>query len=156
MKSFTKEFSHKCLRRLKEKGKLRKPRETSNSTSADNSHPETPRKLNGHVSPSTSPSASTSRREHDAEDEAGRRDSGMLDEMFGASDDEGDDDMEMPVLDAQSGTTTSNGIEPSPLIATPSPPSDRPPLSITRFGPVLVNSWKPGLDSEEHGILDER
>ena len=58
MKAFTKEYAHKLLKRLKEKGKLRKP-STSNSVTNGNGHG------NGHHDPGSDPHDPESSRDQD-------------------------------------------------------------------------------------------
>ena len=138
MKAFTKEFVHKILKRLKEKGKLRRSREISGSTGI--SEPATPHMTGRDAASSASPSVAMNG--HD------RGDADLMDEMFGVSS-EDEDDLEPPALDGQSGTTTSGGVEPSPIIATPSPVSEHAGEGVTMdavLASTLVNSWKPGAE----------
>lgn len=99
MKSFTKEYSHKLLKRLKDKGKLRRIPSTSVMSNGSSSTPHALSTPNG--APPATPNGSSSEPRHDD----------LLDEMFGEEDVDGDGEVDLEV---------DEGMYPSPPdIATP-------------------------------------
>ena len=138
IKSFTKDYAHKLLKRLKERGKLRRPtHQPHTSTAASVSGPTSTPLASATPATISTPSAILATPPDGTQDSHGD----LVIDIFGGSDDEEDDMM----LDEDD----TNG---SPLImdlATPGS-ADRPaffsPSSEKTNGAIRVDSFRPATD----------
>ncbi|WWD19848.1 hypothetical protein CI109_104315 [Kwoniella shandongensis] len=89
MKAFTKEFTHKVLKRLKEKGKLRKPSGHGHTNGGGGGSSATPSASASTLTPTPTPGGSTM-----VDTPQREKDGSLVDDIFGA-DDEDDADMEL-------------------------------------------------------------
>lgn len=146
MKSFTKEYAHKVLKKLKEKGKLRRPG-GSGSRSSLSAGLGTPAMTSSSDTPRT---VLQTPNDHDVE--GGDEGHGnLVNDIFGGED-EGDDGMEMEM----DGETPSEKPSQTPTTPTPistpqtkvAPGSTGIKLnggSLGSYGPIKVDSFRPGM-----------
>lgn len=139
MKAFTKDYTHKLLRNLKAKGKLRHVPKPDKALASPSTPAATPGGSSARMSPSATPGQSASAQSGTPNGAA------LLDEMFGA-DDHDDVDMDEPSLATDRTDATPSGSAVN--IATPNentPESPRNPIALEHSGPIFAKSNGPIL-----------
>ena len=175
MKAFTKEFVHKLLKRLKEKGKLRRPGASGGSSSSRSHRPSTSTSTPGgeSVTPGATPGRTDSSSVVLQTPEPGGEHDDLVNDIFGGDDEDGDGDDRMdmegdsdmddhnPPFPNRNGSSKpeangTNGNRRSSLAGTASPATSTP--SIHRNGAVVGNgngnghqSTSPQTQSETNG-----
>ena len=136
MKAFTKEYSHKVLRKLKEKGKLRAPKDPSRSSrSVESATPST-------IPPDTPITLSTPSATIKTPD---GQHGELLTDIFGGSDDEAEDgDTPMDIEPDDSPMRTPIHVSPSSVVVKP--------IGLEKInglnGAIRVDSFRPGLPTK--------
>ncbi|WVR09631.1 hypothetical protein IAU60_006704 [Kwoniella sp. DSM 27419] len=113
MKAFTKEFAHKVLKRLKEKGKLKKPSRPSANGARDS-----PTTAGGVETPSAAGTVIETPRDRDGREADADEHGELVDDIFGKDDvevddivmDEGEEELKRPIGDAGRSSAPPNGM----------------------------------------------